>query len=413
MIKGLIGEKLGHSYSKIIHEMINNDIYNLYSFNITELNDFLLKKEFDFVNVTIPYKQEVIKYLDVISGSAENIGAVNLIINKNGQLFGYNTDYYGFKYLLEENDINPENKNCLILGTGGTSKTVYTVLSDMKAKNIYKVSRKKTENSLYSVLTYNEIYDYDIDIIVNTTPVGMYPNIIESSLDVSRFKNIKAVVDCIYNPARTKILADAEKNNIKAVNGLLMLVYQAVKAHEIAYECSISKEVVMKIYKKLLNDKRNIVLIGMPGCGKSTIGKLLAKKILKEYVDVDENIVMNGKLSIPDIFALHGEEYFRNLEMGEIEKLSKKFNLIISTGGGVIKNKTNIDNLKANGIIFYIKRDLNNIVLDDNRPLSKNIDDLKKLYNERRNLYEDSCDYIIENNDEISKTLDKIIEKIE
>lgn len=413
MIKGLIGEKLGHSYSKVIHEMINNDIYNLYSFNMTELNDFLTKKEFNFVNVTIPYKQEVIKYLDVISDSAEKIGAVNLIINKNGKLFGYNTDYYGFKYLLEENDINPENKNCLILGTGGTSKTVYNVLSDMKAKKIYKASRKKTENSSYSVLTYDEIYDYDIDIIVNTTPVGMYPNIIDCSVDVTRFKNIKAVVDCVYNPARTKILADAEKDNIKAVNGLLMLVYQAVKAHEIAYECSISKEVVIKIYKKLLNDKRNIVLIGMPGCGKSTIGKLLAEKTLKEYVDVDEKIVMNAKLSIPDIFALYGEEYFRNLEMKETEKLSKMFNLVISTGGGVIKNKANIDNLKANGTVFYIKRDLNNIVLDDNRPLSKNIEDLKKLYNERRKIYEDSCDYIIENNDEIIKTLDRIIEKVE
>ena len=322
MKKGLIGERLTHSYSKVIHEYINNDVYNLYSLNKDEFKLFIENKDFNFVNVTIPYKQDVIHYLDEIKLEAKDIGAVNLVINENGKLIGYNTDYYGFKSMLEYNNVSVYNKNCLILGTGGTSKTVFKVLSDLGAKSIYKASRKKDEENK-NIISYSDVYNYDFDIIINTTPVGMYPNLNNTVVDCSKFKKIEFIGDVVYNPLRTRLLIDAEKLNIKHDNGLLMLICQAIKAHEIYYKEEVSKEKIIEIKKHIEKEKKNIVLIGMPGSGKSTVGKILGDTCLKEYIDMDQYIEEKTNMSIPKIFAEYGEEYFRDLETNKIKELMK------------------------------------------------------------------------------------------
>ena len=408
MIKGLVGEKLGHSYSKIIHEMLGSDLYNLYSLTKEEFNDFFINKNFDFVNVTIPYKQDVIPYLDYIHPSAEKIGAVNLVINKNGILSGYNTDYDGFKYLLESNNIKINNKKCLILGSGATSKTVYTVLKDMNASLILKASRTKTENTI----TYDEIYNYDFEIIINTTPIGMYPNINKTLVDLSKFNNLIFVGDCVYNPLRTRLIIDALKLGIKCDTGLKMLIIQAVKAHEIYYNQIVDFDKFNELFKFFSSNKKNIVLIGMPGCGKSTVGRNIASKLRKEFIDIDEYIESKSGMKISEIFSKYGEEYFRDLEYSACLEIALKDNLVVSTGGGVVKREENINVLKSNGIICYIERDLEKTILDDNRPLSKSIDDLKRLYEERKELYEKSYDFKISNNGKLSKTVEKILGKI-
>lgn len=404
MVKGLVGEKLGHSFSKVIHEKLTDGIYNLYSLNKDEFNGFFENKKFDFVNVTIPYKEEVKKYLDYISDAAEEIGAVNLVINKDGKLYGYNTDYYGFMNMLKYNNVDVEGKNCLILGTGGTSKTVKKALSDMGANNVYKASRNKSKD----FIGYDEVYNYDIDIIINTTPVGMYPNIDGCVIDITKFSKVEAVVDVVYNPLKTRLLIEAEKNGIKTVNGLLMLVLQAVKAVEIVNDFEVSREKVFEIYNDLLSEKRNIVLIGMPGCGKTTIGERLSADLNKEFIDIDKMIEADNGMKISYIFENYGEKHFRDLETESSLKVGLLNGKVISTGGGVIKNYKNIQFLKSNGLIIYIKRDIKDIILDENRPLSKNISDLEKLYNERKELYESYADVIVENNATIMDVVNKI-----
>ncbi len=415
MIKGLIGEKLSHSYSKIIHEQIVDELYNLYSFNNEELDDFLIAKQFDFVNITIPYKEKVIPYVNVVSKEAKKIGAINLIINKNNLLYGYNTDYFGFKYMLESNNVNVKDKKCLILGTGGTSKTVNAVLKDLGAAKISKASRK----SLNNVLMYEEIYDYSWDIIINTTPVGMYPNINNCLIDLSKFTDLTFVGDVIYNPLRTRMLIDAEKLNIKHDNGLKMLIVQAIKAHEIVTNEIIKDEVIEQIYDKICNEKKNIVLIGMPGSGKSIIGKEISNRLNKKIIDLDEYIEEKAGMKIPEIFFRYSEEYFRKLEVEACKEVSLMNNIIISTGGGIIKNKENIEYLKANGIIYFIDRSIDDIrhMIEENshlnnRPLMKSRDDLERLYNERYHLYCANCDFIIKNDDSIEKCVDELINKI-
>ena len=413
MIKGLVGEKLIHSYSKIIHEQIASDVYNLYSLTLDEFNQFFSNKEFDFVNVTIPYKEKVIPYLDEISIEAKRIGAVNLVINKDGKLYGYNTDYYGFKYMLESNDVCVNGKKCLILGTGGTSKTAKAVLEELGASIILKASRNKNELSI----GYDQVYDYDFDIIINTTPVGMFPNLNTRIINLSKFKSLNFVGDCIYNPLRTGLLIDSEELKINHDNGLRMLIVQAIKAHEIALNVNVSKEKIEEIYNSLVKEKRNIVLIGMPGSGKSSVGSALSEKLNREVIDIDKYIVQKENMSIEDIFNKFSEKYFRELETSACKEVSKMNNVIISTGGGVIKNKENIDFLKGNGIVYFINRDVENIYSvimskitdDDNRPLLKSKEDLLKLYNERIELYQKYCDVVVDNNNCLNDCVKEII----
>lgn len=408
---GLIGEKLGHSFSKEIHEKIANYTYELKEISKENIIEFIQKKEFKAINVTIPYKETVIPYIDFIDEKALEIGAVNTIINKSNKLYAYNTDYLGLKALITDNDININNEKVLVLGTGGTSKTANVVLKDLQAKEILFVTRNKKDNCI----TYDEakLYHNDATIIINTSPCGMYPNDDDPIIDINSFYNLKAVVDVVYNPLKTKLIRYSENIGIKAVGGLYMLVAQAVYAKykflDEKLENQQIKDTIRSIYEELLSKKQNIVLIGMPGCGKSTIGKILSDKLNKEYIDTDIEIEKEINCKIKDYLTESNENDFRNIETGVAKKVSLLNNRIISTGGGIIKRKENIISLKANGIILFIDRNIEKLSMDDSRPLSSTYDKLKLLYEQRYPLYKSSCDFVISNDKDIDSVIDDIL----
>ena len=404
---GLIGKDVKNSFSKSIHEQIGYD-YELISLKEEELNEFFKNKDFKGINVTIPYKQSVIKYLDYVSPSVEKIGVCNCIVNEDGLLKGYNTDYDGVMYLIKKNDFDFKNKNVLILGSGGTCKTVSCVFEDLFVKNIYVASRSPKENQ-YS---YQDVYNLDIDFIVNTTPNGMIGYSDDLLVDLSKFNKLEGVIDVIYNPLRTSLLNEANKLDIQNSNGLDMLIYQAIRASELFTNSKISDEVISKIKSKILLDKLNIVLIGLPGVGKTTLGKLVAEQFNKEFVDMDSLIVNKENMLIKEIFDKYGEAYFRNLESNLCKKLESKNNLVISTGGGVILNKENIKSLAKNGLIIFLDKDLDLFTLSDERPLTKNKEELKKIRDLRYNLYLSSCDVLINLNNNLDKNKERILEVV-
>ena len=392
---GLIGEKLGHSFSKIIHEKLADYTYELCPLAKDELDAFMTAKQFKAINVTIPYKQDVIPHCDVLDDSAKRIGVVNTIVNRDGKLFGYNTDFAGFLYNLNAHGITLKDKKVMICGSGGTCKTVTAVAEYMGAKEILVVSRSKKENAV----TYEEcIRHKDVDVVVNASPKGMYPNNGESPLDLSNFPNCKAVVDVIYNPLKTRLLQQAEQLGMKAVNGLEMLVAQAKFAVEHFLSTEIENDKIDQITLELLKQLNNIVIIGMPSSGKTLTGKALCKYIDKTVVDTDAVIVERSGMSIKEMFARHGETYFRQWEHDVIEEFSKQNGLIIATGGGAIKNEENIQNLKQNGVVMFIDRDLEHLLVTDDRPLSKDTNAVAKLYEERYPLYTKYGDLRVPNN---------------
>ena len=404
---GLIGKDVRNSFSKSIHEQIGYD-YELISLKEEELEKFFKDKDFKGINVTIPYKQSVIKFLDYVSPSVEKIGVCNCIVNEDGLLKGYNTDYDGVMYLIKKNDFDFKNKNVLILGSGGTCKTVSCVLKDLFVKNIYVASRSPKENQ-YS---YQDIYKLDVDFIVNTTPNGMIGYSDDILIDLSKFNKLEGVIDVIYNPLRTSLLNEANKLDIQNSNGLDMLIYQAIRASELFTNSKISDEVISKIKSKILLDKLNFVLIGLPGVGKTTLGKLVAEQFNKEFVDMDSLIVNKENMSIKEIFDKYGEAYFRNLESNLCKELESKNNLVISTGGGVILNKENVKSLAKNGLIIFLDKDLDLFTLSDERPLTKNKEELKKIRDLRYNLYLSSCDVLINLNNNLDKNIEKIMEVV-
>ena len=392
---GLIGEKLGHSFSKIIHEKLADYTYELCPLAKDELDAFMTAKQFKAINVTIQYKQDVIPHCDVLDDSAKRIGVVNTIVNRDGKLFGYNTDFAGFLYNLNAHGITLKDKKVMICGSGGTCKTVTAVAEYMGAKEILVVSRSKKENAV----TYEEcIRHKDVDVVVNASPKGMYPDNGESPLDLSNFPNCKAVVDVIYNPLKTRLLQQAEQLGMKAVNGLEMLVAQAKFAVEHFLSTEIENDKIDQITLELLKQLTNIVLIGMPSSGKTLTGKALCKYIDKTVVDTDAVIVERSGMSIKEMFARHGEAYFRQWEHDVIEEFSKQNGLIIATGGGAIKNEENIQNLKQNGVVMFIDRDLEHLLVTDDRPLSKDTNAVAKLYEERYPLYTKYGDLRVPNN---------------
>lgn len=391
---GLIGEKLTHSFSKELHQKYLNTEYELVSLSKEELKDFFLHKKFKGINVTIPYKKEVVQYLDYLDPIVERTKSCNCIINENGQLKGYNLDYYGFKFLLEENNIDVENKNIAILGSGGTFETTRTVLKDLNAKNIYCISRIKKENTY----TYDELYSLDIDILVNTTPIGMYPNNYECLIDLDRLNKLNTVIDVVYNPLRTKLILEAKKRKIKAVGGLQMLVAQGMKSSELFLNKKYTIEEIRSAYFDLWVDKSNIVLIGMPMSGKTTLGLKLKEAFNKDFIDIDKVIVEKENKSINEIFEVYGEEYFRKLEQTLYEEYSSQNGMIISTGGGIVKNIEFIYKFKQNGLIVFIDRKIEKMILNNSRPLTKTKEDIERLFEERYNLYLNNCDVKINNN---------------
>ena len=404
---GLIGERLGHSFSREIHELLDEYDYELIELSPNELEIFLKKKDFNAINVTIPYKEKVIPYLDYISKEAEEIKAVNTIVNKDGKLYGYNTDYYGVKELLKKKKINTSNNKVLILGTGGSSKTVTAVLKEQSPSEIIYVSRTKTDNTI----TYAEAITLhnDANIIINTTPCGMYPNNDDLIIDINHFKKLNAVVDIVYNPLHTRLIVEAKLKNITCIGGLYMLITQAIYANALFMNKKVNTKIINQIYKKIFNEKNNIVLIGMPSAGKTTIGRVLATRLNKDFVDIDQLIIEKINMDINSYFKEYGEEAFRKLEAKIIKDVSKDNNLVISTGGGAILNEENMKNLKNNGFVFFINRFITNLIPTDDRPLSSNQKDLNKLYKERLPLYKKYADYEIDNNSSLKYTINHIL----
>lgn len=403
---GCIGEKLPHSFSKEIHEKIGGYDYKLVELPRDALDAFLKARDFKAINVTIPYKQAVIPYLSDMSDVAKKIGAVNTIVNRQGKLYGYNTDFYGLKNLLERETIDLKNKKVLILGSGGTSKTAFAVAGHLNAKEIYKVGRKKD----VGVITYEEaaVCHGDAEFIINTTPVGMYPHIDEIPIDFDKYPSLRGVIDAVYNPLCTKFVQQARSKGIKAQGGLFMLVSQAVKAYEIFSQTQCSAGVSEKIYCDIFSSKQNIVLTGMPGSGKTTVGRALAKKLKREFIDTDDEIVKKAGMSIPDIFRKFSEDHFRALETEVIKEVSKRSGCVIATGGGAILKKENMDFLKMNGKIYFRDRPLQFLLPTSDRPLSSDREDLIKRYNERIELYISTADEIINTDNSISAAVNEI-----
>jgi len=386
---GLLGEHLIHSYSPLIHAELGNYEYKLYEKNPNELEAFLTSGDFDGLNVTIPYKKTVIPFCGKLSETASIIGSVNTITRlADGSLYGDNTDYFGFSFLLRKTGVDPATGKVIILGSGGSSLTVQAVLHDMNAKEIVIVSRGGADN-------YENILKHsDAIMIINTTPVGMYPNNGVSPLaDLGMFKNCKAVIDLIYNPLRTELLLQAEEYGILGMGGLTMLVAQAKNAAEQFMRVSISDEQIETITSKISRLTRNIILIGMPGCGKTSIGTALAQKMNREFLDTDEWIVKTAGKSIPTIFAEDGEDVFRKLENETLQLLCKRSGLIISTGGGIVKRHENRNIIRQNGIVIFLERDISELQTSG-RPLSEK-EGVAALAKVRLPLYAQWCDYSV------------------
>ncbi len=402
---GLIGEKLSHSFSKIIHEKLADYNYNLMEIPKDEIDSFMQKREFSAINVTIPYKQTVMPYLDFIDESAKQIGAVNTIVNKNSKLFGYNTDFTGFLYTLNHCDITLTDKIVLIMGSGGTCKTVLAVAKSQNAKEIIVASRTKSKETI----SYQEALNRnDIEVIINASPKGMYPNNDEQPIDLKVFSSLEAVVDVIYNPLNTKLLQQAKSLGVKYANGLLMLVAQAKFAAEYFLDTKMNDDEINKIYDEMKASLSNLVLIGMPSCGKTILGEKIALILNREFIDIDAVISDRSNMTIEEIFKQKGEDYFRQLEKEVTQQFAKKNSLVISTGGGVIKNSENIENLQQNGVIAFIDRPIEKLLIGNGRPLSNSSDQIAKLYQERYPIYINSSDFTICNDTSIEDALRKL-----
>ena len=399
---GLLGKKLSHSYSPQIHAHLGTPTYSLYEKSEEEVAAFIAAREFDGINVTIPYKKTVLPLLDALSPMASRLGSVNTIVKRaDGTLFGHNTDYFGFSYMVEKSGISIEGKKVLVLGSGGASVTVCAVLSDMGAGEVIVISRSGEEN-------YENISRHaDADIIVNTTPVGMYPHTGASPVRLADFPRLSGVLDLIYNPDKTALLLEAEKLGIPHINGLTMLVAQGKESAEYFCGKEIPSAVIDKTVSALSKSQKNIVLIGMPGCGKSTLGKSLAEKTGRRFFDADEVIKEKAGKTIPEIFKESGEEGFRKIETEVLAELGRESGIVLSTGGGCITREENYPLLHQNGVIFYLKRDIETLPRDG-RPLSEKAD-LYKMYEVRRPLYEKFADFTVENRYETENIEERVL----
>lgn len=396
---GLLGEKLGHSFSKEIHARLADYEYELRELNAEELDALFRKKDFEAVNVTIPYKQTVIPYLDEISERAKTIGAVNAVVNRNGKLFGDNTDFAGMRALALHAGADMKNKKVLVLGTGGTSKTACAVAKDLGAREVLRVSRTKKEDAV----TYEEAAEKHsgAQIIINTTPVGMFPKTNASPIDLSAFSKLEAVLDAIFNPLRTELVLTAQERGIIASGGLYMLVAQAAYASALFLDQDADEKKTDEVYKEILNEKRNIFLIGMPSSGKSSVGKKLAEMAGKEFEDTDAMLVKRFGEPIADYIRKNGEKAFRDAESEVIAEAAKERGKVIATGGGAILRKENVREMKRNGVTVFLDRDLSLLTATSDRPLSSTKEALERLHNERFPIYEKAADVTVKSNDEI------------
>lgn len=402
---GLLGRKLGHSYSPQIHSSLGEYSYSLYENEPEELERFLNSGDFHGLNVTIPYKKAVIAYCAELSPVAEKLGAVNTIVRReDGSLIGHNTDYYGFRQMLAQSGLSPAGKKVLILGSGGASVTAVAVMQELGA-SVIVISRSGENN--YTNLSLH----YDAAIIVNTTPVGMYPNTDDSPIDIAPFTQLEGVLDVIYNPARTSLLMQAEQRGIVAINGLWMLVAQAKESAEWFTGHKIDDTVIGHIFKKLQKQMQNIVLIGMPGCGKSTVGKLLAQQLGRPFVDADIEIEISAYKPIPQIFEESGEAGFREMETSVLKRLGMQSGNVIATGGGCVTRQENYASLHCNGTIVWLQRSLD-VLPTDGRPLSQTTK-LADMYQIRKPLYDSFADFRLGNDCSAEETVNAILSALD
>ncbi len=397
----LLGEKLAHSLSPEIHSLLGDYFYDLSPTEKNQLASFFEKSEYKGFNVTIPYKIEAFNRCDILTDTAREIGSVNTCLRRDdGTLYGDNTDAYGFAYMLKKAGCEPKGKKAVVLGSGGSSRAVTYVLKKQGAEVVI-ISRSGENN--YGNLEKHS----DADIVVNTTPVGMYPNPGVSPVEIGKFQRCKFVFDLIYNPFRTKLIQDAEKLGIKAVSGLSMLTAQAKRSSEIFNGNEISDDIIDKICSEIRLKSANIVLIGMPGCGKTTVGREIAEKMKRPFIDTDEEIEKSGK-SIPEIIENYGEEAFRNTETDAIKALRNTRGSVIATGGGAIIRDENAEALRENGIVVFLDTPLE-MLETKGRPLSSK-KGIENIYRERIEKYRKSADIIFKVNPD-SKT-DEVIKCI-
>lgn len=400
---GLLGRKLGHSLSPEIHSLLCDYEYKLYPTEPEKLDEFFSSPKLKGFNVTIPYKVEAYNRCTELSETAKKARSVNTVIRKpDGSLYGDNTDYFGFLYMAKKIGCDFKGKKVLILGSGGASLTARLVTADEGAKEIIVVSRSGENN--YENISLH----YDADIIINTTPVGMYPNNGERLIDLSKFTKCKKVLDMIYNPARTVLLLDAEKLGIDCSNGLPMLVAQAVKAAEVFTGKEIPLSKIDEVHDIILGNQKNLVLVGMPGCGKSTVAKLLSQKTGRECVDTDSLVELCGE-TIPQIFAKYGEDEFRNRETQAIKSVAKEQGKIIATGGGAILREENRIALRENSTVIFLNAPLETLATEG-RPLSKDYETLCRMYEKRLPLYLETADLTVEVDPDPEVTVRRITE---
>lgn len=412
---GLIGSKLGHSYSKIIHEMLCGYRYDLCPLPTEEeARAFLTRRAFKAINVTIPYKRLVMEFCSYIDPRAKAIGAVNTVVNRNGLLYGYNTDYLGFAYLADAHGVEFAGRTVLILGTGGTHNTTSAVAKDKGAARVLTVSRHPDPEK--GELSYEEAVHSGADIVINTTPAGMYPNVGVCHLDVAAMPGLEAVLDVVYNPDKTELILRAEEAGVPvAVGGLEMLVAQAVYAAEYFLDRKFddAPAEIRAITAQLRKEQLNVALIGMPSCGKTTIGRALADRLGKRFVDLDEEIVRAAGCSIPDLFAAEGEDGFRAREAEQTARFAREGRQVLSCGGGVVKRPENLRALRQNGVVLFIDRPLDALTVGGGRPLSTSAEALKTMEAQRRPLYLAAADAVIPNETTVADAVAAALEALD
>lgn len=408
---GLIGEHLTHSYSCEIHAQIADYEYELHELRPDELGEFLKKRDFCGINVTIPYKQAVMPYLDGITETARNIGAVNTVVNRNGRLIGDNTDFAGMLALAKHAGIDMKDKRVLILGTGGASKTAHALAEHMGCKSVHHVSRSGRDGSI----TYEQAASEhgNAQVIINATPVGMYPDQDGRPVDLSKFPELCGVLDAIYNPLRTNLVLDAQERGIAAEGGLYMLSAQAVHAAAVFRDIPPDEALVSKAFSSVRNAKRNITLIGMPSSGKTSVGGLLSRMTGRELCDTDEYIIKKIGMPIAEFFAKHGEAEFRKIEKETIAELTAVGGRIIATGGGAVLDKDNIRALKRSGVTVFLDRALENLTASDDRPLASKRSALERLYSQRYELYKAAAEITIDANKTLVEEAREVLKEAE
>lgn len=403
---GLIGRKLGHSYSCQIHQVLADYSYQLLELEPEELDPFLRRRDFDGINVTIPYKQQVIPFLNGISDMARSIGAVNTIVNRDGRLYGYNTDFAGMTALIRRLGLDLTGKKVLILGTGGTSKTARAVAEHLGAGEIYRLSRSGREGAV----TYEQAKQLhgDAAVLINTTPCGMYPAVDACPVDLENFPRLEGVVDAVYNPLRTELVLAARRQGIPAEGGLYMLAAQAVYASALFRGCETAEADIDLAYRTVLHQVENIVLIGMPSSGKTTIGRMLAERTGKTFTDTDALVEEKIGTTIAEFFRSSGEGAFREKEREAVAEAAAVGGQVIATGGGAILREENVRALRRNGLLVFLDRPAEQLTATADRPLASDREALRRRYQERYGLYCAAADICVKNDGSMEKTVEQI-----